>query len=123
MKIEGLASDLERIRRVFPSLDAGSENGGWLVIRSYPLPSRYNRGSANVLFRLFLGLPYHEPHIYVPTGLDLLGIHSMHLDFATEPEMRSKGWKRLCIKMAWRPEYCLLDVVHLAIDYLNNLTE
>ena len=123
MRMEGLMSDLERMRRVFPSADFGKKDGGWVIIPNYALPRRYNRSSTRILFRLFLGSPYHEPHIYVPADLDLLSTRSNHLDFATEPEMKEKDWKRLCINMDWRPSHCLLDAVHLAMDFLNNLRE
>ena len=115
-------SDVERVRRVFPNANLDL-SGGWITIPHYPLPSRYNRGSTRVLFRLFLGSPYHEPYIYVPTDLNLAYLSSHHLDFCTEPEMKNKGWKRICAKMNWKPEYCLLDAVHLAMDFLNNLRD
>jgi hypothetical protein len=121
MEAKSLMSDLKRVKRVFPSLDFGNNNGGWMIISDYHLPRRYNRGRTKILFRLFLGRPYHEPHIYVPTKLDLLNGHSDHLGYATEPEMKKKGWKRLCINMNWRPSHSLLDAVHLAMDFLNNL--
>ena len=123
MKAEGLISDLQRVRRVFPYTDFESSHGGWMTIQNYPLANQYNQRSTKILVKLFLGSPYNEPYIYVPTDLDLAYSHSHHLDFCTELEMREKEWKRICIKMDWRPEYCLLDVVHLAMDFLNNLRE
>ena len=111
---------MQRIRNVFPAA-AFTGYDGEMIIPNFPLTGRYNRRYTKILFKLFPGSSYHEPHIYVPSDLDLASTHSSHLDFLTEPEMMARGWKRVCVKMNWRPSYCLLDAVHLAMDFLYNL--
>ncbi len=122
VKLEGIKEDFHRIQRAFPDAELDTY-GGWMLLPSFLLPSRYNKNSVPVLFRLFPDSPYTEPHIYVPDDLDLRSTHSGHLDFATEADMKAKSLKRICIKMHWQAGNSLLDAVHLALDFLNNLRD
>ena len=122
MKRDGIKEDFQRIQRAFPDAELDTYSG-WMLLPSFLLPNRYNNDSVPVLFRLFPDSPYTEPHIYVPDDLDLAGTRSGHLDFATEPDMKARRLKRICIKMNWQAGNSLLDAVHLALDFLNNLRD
>jgi hypothetical protein len=75
----------------------------FLFLKNYRMPSsaayRFNMPILDLLVK-----KSHPPEVYVPKGLWVRDGPEIHLDFRTEPSMRSKGWKKICMDLVdWNP--------------------
>jgi hypothetical protein len=79
---ERISEELVLIRWKFPDVDY-QEDGQWVHIPSYSLPSGWNRSSTEIAFQIPAGYPGTPPYgIYVPVGLQFKGAKP---DNYTEP--------------------------------------
>jgi len=127
MRTEQIWRDFQKIRRVWPSAEL-SNSFRYLLIRDFPLCSRFNYPSTPLLIKMNLDYDYIPPEAYVDRKLRIWDSggwrKSRHLDESLTPEeFLEKGWVKLCIILTWVPSYSLIDFIVMVADYLDQLEE
>lgn len=98
---ERIIDEIALLRNSYPDLEY-IEEGGWVKIPKYPLPTGWNREQTDVAFQIPTGYAGVHPYgIYVPTGLRY---NDVPLKNYKEPAENQIPFEGVWGIFSWQPE-------------------